>query len=164
VTGTLAPRQGGLVILLTFCAALMLMILPLPEWARPYRPQWVSLTLIYWTLAVPHRVGVGTGFVSGILLDVLTGTVLGQHALGLTIIAYIGVKLHQRVRLFPLWQQALIVLSMLVLEHLVTLWVMGALRKQPPGLAYWLVPLIGALLWPWLYIVLRDLRRRFNVR
>lgn len=164
MSDTLAPRQGGLVILLTFCAALLLMILPLPDWARAYRPQWVTLTLIYWTLATPHRVGVGVGFVSGILLDVLTGTLLGQHALGLSIVAFIGVEMHQRVRLFPLWQQALIVLILLMIEHLLSLWVMGALRKQPPGLSYWLVPVIGALLWPWIYIVLRDLRRRFSVR
>ena len=164
MSDTLAPRHGGLVIFMTFCAALMLMILPLPDWARAYRPQWVTLTLIYWTLATPQRVGVGIGFISGILLDVLTGTLLGQHALGLSIVAFIGVEMHQRVRLFPLWQQALIVLILLMIEHLVSLWVMGALRKQPPGLTYWLVPLIGALLWPWIYIVLRDLRRRFNVR
>jgi len=161
---TLAQRRGGLVILVTFCIALMLTILPLPEWARPFRPQWATLTLIYWAMALPHRVGVGTGFVLGIALDVLTGTLLGQHALGLSIVAYATVKLHQRTRLFPLWQQSLVVLALLVAEHLVRLWVMGATREEPPGLRYWLVPLIGAALWPWLFILLRDVRRRFRVQ
>jgi rod shape-determining protein MreD len=161
---TLTQRRGGLVILATFCVALMATILPLPEWAQPLRPQWVTLTLIYWVLALPHRVGVGTGFLLGIALDVLTGTLLGQHALGLSLVAYATVKLHQRTRLFPLWQQSLVVLALLVTEHLIQLWIMGATLEQPPGLDYWAAPPLGALLWPWLFIILRDVRRRFRVQ
>ena len=160
---TLAPRGGGVVILLSFCVALILMILPLPEWARPFRPQWVTLTLIYWTLAVPDRVGVGSGFLAGIALDVMSGALLGQNALGFSVVAYASVKLHQRVRLFPLWQQSLVVLALLIADHLIGLWVMGATREHPPGLIYWVVPLIGTALWPWLFILLRDLHRRFRV-
>lgn len=158
------PARGSLMILLTFCVALILTILPLPEWAGPYRPQWVTLVLIYWTMALPHRVGVGIGFTAGILLDVLTGTLLGQHALGLSVVAFATLKLHQRVRVFPLWQQSLVVLVLLVVDHLLALWVMGAINQRPPGLIYWAVPPIGALLWPWVFVVLRDLRRRFHVR
>ncbi len=161
---TLVPQRGGLIIVLTFCVALILMVFPAPEWARPYRPQWVTLTLIYWALATPQRVGVLVGFVLGIALDVLTGTLLGQHALGLSLVAFATIKLHQRIRVFPLWQQSLVVLVMLVSEHLIALWVMGATRELPPGLSYWAVPPLSALLWPWVFIVLRDLRRRFRVQ
>lgn len=161
---SLFPARGAMVIMATFAAALILTILPLPEWARPFRPQWVTLALIYWAMALPHRVGVGYGFVLGILLDVLTGTLLGQHALGLSVVAFATLKLHQRVRVFPLWQQSLVVLVLLVVDHLFTLWVMGAIKARPPGLLYWAVPPIGALLWPWIFVVLRDLRRRFHVR
>ncbi len=161
---SLFPARGGLVILITLCIALTLTILPLPESVREFRPQWVALVLIYWCMALPHRVGVGFGFSFGILLDVLTGTLLGQHALGLSVVAFATVKLHQRVRVFPLWQQSLVVLVLLVVEHLLALWVMGAINERPPGLIYWAVPPIGALLWPWVFVVLRDLRRRFHVR
>lgn len=155
--------RGGLVIVLSFALALLLMILPMPEWAREFRPQWVTLVLIYWCLALPHRVGVLSGFVAGILLDVLTGTLLGQHALGLSLVAFSTIQVHQRVRVFPLWQQALVVLVLLIVEHLLALWVLGAIGRRPPGLSYWAIPLIGAMLWPWVYILLRDLRRRFHV-
>jgi len=161
---SLLPARGNLMILITFCVALLLTILPIPEWARAFRPQWVTLVLIYWSMALPHRIGVGIGFVTGILLDVLTGTLLGQHALGLSVVAFATVKLHQRVRVFPLWQQSLVVLVLLVVDHLLALWVMGAINQPPPGLVYWAVPPIGALLWPWVFVVLRDLRRRFHVR
>ena len=68
--------------------------------------------MLYWAIALPHRVGVGSGFIVGIVLDVLTGTLLGQHALGLSIVTFIAIQLHQRIRVFPFWQQSL---GMLVL-------------------------------------------------
>lgn len=155
--------HGRLVIVATFCVAMLLTILPMPEWARPFRPQWVTLVLIYWAIALPHRVGVGTGFVAGITLDVLTGTLLGQHALGLSIVAFIAIQLHQRIRVFPFWQQSLGILVLLLIEHLLTFWLTGATRGVTPELAYWAVPPIGALLWPWVFVTLRKIRRHFKM-
>lgn len=155
--------RGPLVIAATIAIAMLLMILPMPDWARPYRPQWVTLVLLYWAIALPHRVGVGSGFVTGIVLDVLTGTLLGQHALGLSVVTFVAIQLHQRIRVFPLWQQALGVLVLLLVEHLLALWVIGATRGVAPGLSYWLVPLIGALLWPWIFVTLRKVRRHFKI-
>lgn len=157
-------QRGGLVVLLSLCIAMMLMILPLPDWARPFRPQWVTLILIYWVLVIPHGIGVGIGFLVGIAVDVLTGTLLGQHALGFSVATYATIKLHQRVRVFPLWQQSLVVLLLLLSEHLIALWVIGATHEQPPGLVYWIVPPLGALLWPWLFLLMSDIRRRFRVQ
>jgi len=159
----LTPQRGGLVILLSFILALLLTVLPLPEWARLYRPQWSTLVLIYWTLASPHRVGVGVGWMTGIIVDVITGTLLGQHALALSLIAFITQKMHQRLRLFPVWQQSLTVLVLLLIEKLLALWVMGATSQHVPSLTFWIPPIAGMLLWPWIYIILRDLRRKFQV-
>lgn len=155
--------NGRLVIIVTLCVALLLMILPMPEWARAFRPQWVTLVLLYWAIALPHRVGVGSGFATGLVLDVLTGTLLGQHALGLSVVAFLAIQLHQRIRVFPFWQQSLGVLILLMIEHLLALWVIGATRGTAPGLIYWAVPPIGALLWPWIFVTLRKIRRHFKV-
>lgn len=160
---TLSPHRGGPVILLSFALAFMLTLLPLPDWAQSYRPQWYTLVLIYWTMATPQRVGVGVGWSVGIIADVVTGTLLGQHALALSLIAFITHKMHQRIRLFPVWQQALTVLILLLIEKLLALWVMGAISQPVPSLTFWAPPLVGMLLWPWVFIVLRDLRRRFQV-
>ena len=154
---------GRLVIIVTLCIAMLLTILPMPDWARPFRPQWVTLVMLYWAIALPHRVGVGSGFVAGIMLDVLTGTLLGQHALGLSVVTFVAIQLHQRIRVFPFWQQSLGILILLVMEHLLALWVTGATRGISPGLIYWSVPLIGALLWPWVFVTLRKVRRHFKV-
>ena len=163
MTSALIPRRGTAVIVVTFLIAIVLAVMPLPEWARLYRPQWVTLVLIYWTLALPQRVGVTVGFSLGILLDALTGTLLGQHALSLSLIAYITLKTHQRVRLFPLWQQSVFVLGMLLLERLLTAIAMGVAGRGVAGVEFWLASVVGALLWPWAYFILRDLRRRFRV-
>lgn len=160
---TLTPRRGGIVILLSFLVAFLLMVLPLPEWARSFRPQWYTLVLIYWCMASPQRIGVGVGWLTGIIVDVLTGTLLGQHALSLSVIAFITQKVHQRLRLFPIWQQSLSILSLLLIEKLLELWIMGTVAQPVPTLLFWAPPVVGMLLWPWVLVILRDLRRKFQV-
>ncbi len=161
---TLTRHQGGWIVAATFVGAMMLAILPLPVWAEYYRPEWVALVLVYWCMALPQRVGVGVGWTAGLLLDVLKGALLGQHALGLAVTAYLTLSLHQRIRVFPLWQQALTVLMLLTLYQLLLLWFDGITGQPPKGWVYWMPSLTGMLLWPWVFIVLRDLRRRFKVR
>lgn len=161
---TLAKHQGGWLIALTLLAALMLTILPLPQWADPYRPEWAALVIVYWCMALPQRVGVTIAWFTGLLLDVLKGALLGQHALALTVIAYVALNLHQRIRVFPLWQQSLAVLMLLALYQLLVLWFDGITGQPPKTWSYWMPSLAGMVLWPWLFIILRDLRRRFRVQ
>jgi rod shape-determining protein MreD len=156
-------RNGTRVILTSFAVALFLTILPWPAWAEEFRPQWLTMTLIYWSLALPNRVGVFWGWGAGLVLDVVSGTVLGQHALGLSVTAYLAVELHPRIRVFPLLQQAVSVWVLLLVERLLSLWVIGATGQPTPTLWYWMPTFVGMLLWPWVFILLRDVRRRFAV-
>lgn len=157
------PSQGGGVIAATLMLAMFLALLPMPLAVQDFRPPWVALTLIYWCLALPQRVGVGWAWVCGFVLDVVTGTLFGQHALGLSVVAFLVVQLHQRIRIFPLLQQSLTVLVLLLVDRLLFLWVLGATGQPTPTLWYWVPACTGAVLWPWVYIVLRDVRRRFAV-
>ena len=157
------PRKGTRVILSTLAVALFLTVLPMPDWAEVYRPQWVAMTLIYWALALPARVGVFWAWSAGLVLDVTSGTVLGQHALSLSVPVYLAVELHARIRVFPLLQQAVSVGVLLLVERLLSLWVMGATGQPTPTLWYWMPTFSSTLLWPWVFILLRDLRRRFAV-
>lgn len=156
-------RGGTPVILFTLVIALFLTILPWPDWAEEFRPQWLAMTLIYWALACPSRVGVFWGWAAGLVLDVTSGTVLGQHALSLSVMAYLAVELHPRIRVFPLLQQAVSVWVLLLVERLLSLWVIGATGQPTPTLWYWMPTFVGMLLWPWMFILLRDVRRRFVV-
>ena len=157
---TKAGRPVARVVWGSLFVAIFLTILPMPVWIEEFRPPWAALTLIFWSLTLPERVGVLTAFGVGLVLDVTTGTLLGHHALALSVAVYGMVELHQRVRTFPLWQQSLFVWVLLLLERLLYLWVLSATGQLTPSLLYWVPTLLGALLWPWLYAVLRDLGRR----
>ncbi len=156
-------QQGTPVIVATLALAMFLTLLPMPAPVQDFRPPWVALVLIYWCLALPQRVGIGWAWVSGVLVDVVSGALLGHHALGLSVMAFLVVQLHQRIRIFPLVQQSFSVLVLLLVERLLSLWVMGATGQPTPRLWYWMPALVGAVLWPWVYVVLRDVRRRFQV-
>jgi len=158
-----ARHHGGGVIVFTFIIALLLTVIPLPDWARYIRPDWVGLVLIYWCMALPHRVGVTTGWFMGLLVDLLTGTLLGQHALSLTVIAYLTLKFHQRLRLVPVWQQAFTVLVLLILHQLLALWISRIIGRPGTSLYYWLPSIVGMLVWPLVHTTLRSLRRGFRV-
>ena len=160
----LTRHHGGTLILLTFAAAMLLTIIPLSDGFSALRPDWVALTLIFWCLALPDRVSVGSGIIAGLLLDVLTGTLLGQHALALSLVAYICVRLHQRIRIYPMWQQALTVLLLLILHQLLTLWIDSTIGRPTRPLSYWLPSLIGAALWPLVYRLMTALRVNFSVQ
>jgi rod shape-determining protein MreD len=157
------PRRGGWLIGLSLLIALALTILPMPDAAEGLRPQWVVLLILYWCLAVPERFGVFAAFGAGLTLDVISGSLLGQHALTLTLVGYAAVALHQRVRLFPVWQQMLFVWVLLLLERVINLWILAATGQSLPGLGYWLATLLGGLLWPWLSVIMSDLGRRAGV-
>jgi rod shape-determining protein MreD len=159
----LARHHGGGAIVFTFIIALLLTIVPLPEWARYMRPDWVGLVLIYWCMALPERVGVGSGWLAGLLVDLLTGSVLGQHALALTVIAFLTIKFHQRVRLFPILQQAFTVLVLLVLHQLIALWISRFIGRPGVPWYFWSPSLIGTLIWPPVYNMLRGIRQGFRV-
>ena len=159
-----AAWRNRWVVVLTLALAMFLTILPMPVGAESLRPQWVALTIIFWCLTRPGRVGVFWAFGVGLALDVLVGSLLGQQALGLSVVAYVTVILHTRIRLFPLWQQSLFVWVLLLVERLLTLWVLGATGQPLPTLTYWLPTFVGLLLWPWLFAVLSAIEHRFGAR
>ncbi len=155
--------RGRLTILATFGVAVLLSIMPGPSWAQPFVPDWVALTLIYWCMATPQRVSVGTGWVLGLVMDVLYGSLLGQHALAKTAIAFITVRLHPQLRMFPRWQQAVSVLVLLAINELIVVWIRVATTDAPGSALYWTPSVVGMLVWPWLFVVLRDIRRRAHL-
>jgi rod shape-determining protein MreD len=160
----LTPNQRSrLTIYGTFLAALVLTILPGPDWAEQFRPDWVALVLIYWVIAVPQRIGVMTGWTVGLILDVLVGSLLGQQALAKSVLAFIALKLHLRMRVYPRWQQAFSVLLLVALNHLIVLWIKQLTDQAPVNWTYWTSSIVSMLIWPWLFVILRDLRRHANV-
>lgn len=155
--------RRGWVIALTLLAAFTLGLFPLPAWAGLLRPEWVMLALIYWCLALPDRIGIGAAWSMGLLLDVASGTLLGQHALAFALVAYITIKLCVRIRRFTLWQQALIILLLVFIEQMLVLWISGMISQFPWHWAYLLPTFTSMLVWPGVFLVLRHMRRTLRV-
>ena len=153
-------RLKYLVIYASLLVALILMILPLPDWAQLYRPNWLALVLIYWSMALPKRVGLWFAFFSGIVLDTSMGTLLGQHALAMVVIIFLNLNFYQRIRVLALSQQAIYVFALLLINQVLVAWVEGILGRPTPLLAYFGGPLVGMLIWPWVFVILRDIRRK----
>lgn len=156
------PR-GGWLILLSFCVALILSIVPLPNWIQVWRPDWVGIVLVYWCIAIPERVGITSGWIVGILQDVLSDTLLGQHALSLCMLAYTSIKFHRQLRLFSWWQQSLVVGGLIGLVHLPDIWIRATLGFSQVGWTFLYPALTSILFWRWVFIILRDLRRTYQI-
>ena len=155
--------QGLSVIFFTLLGALVLTLLPMPDWTIWLRPAWVLLVLIYWCMELPYRINVGIAWCMGIILDVLNGTLLGEHALALTVVIYLVTRMHSRLRMFPLMQQGLSVFFLVLTYEGILYCIQGFLGEPPHEWLYWFAPVTSMLLWPWVYSIMRDCHRRFKV-
>ena len=145
-------------VFVTLAIAMLLTLVPLPSLIDPLRPYWVALVLIYWCLETQGLVSLGLAFTTGLVLDLLTGSLLGLHALSLIVLVYLVTRFRARIRFFPPWQQALSVFALLMNERIIVLWIMS-LRGEPlPSLAFWLAPMVGTAIWPWLFLLLDRYR------
>ncbi len=135
-------------IIISIIAALMLAIAPVPDWAEAFRPDWVALTLIYWAMNLPRTYSVGGAWLIGLVLDVAQGTLLGQHALALSLIIYVTVKFHLQMRQFPTLQMSATVFALLVLYQFILFWINGVAGFNAPAVNYWGPVIAGSLIWP----------------
>ena len=161
----MAEKQGYgyLVIVCTFLAAGVLTVLPLPGWLQWGRPEWVALILIYWCMALPQRVGIATALVAGLGVDVLEGAILGQNALALVVVALLSLLLYQRLRVYSILQQAGVVFILVGISQMICQWIQNIDGVSGLPELFLLPALSSALLWPVMFLVLRALRRYFEV-
>src|SRR5688500_10249480 len=157
-------RLPGVTFWASIAIAFVLSLMPLPDAWRALKPFWLALIVIYWSLEAPERMGLGLAFLLGLAGDLLTGSLLGEQALRLTVIAFIVLRLRARMRFFPMPQQVLAVLALLVNDRVVMLMIRAFAGNATPDYTYWLAPFVGALLWPWLFLVLDGLRLRVKPR
>ena len=153
-----ARRDRMPAVLTTLAAATLLTLVPLPSAVSILIPYWVALVLIYWCLETQGLISLGFAFASGLVLDLLTGSLLGLHALSLVVLVYLVTRFRARIRFFPPWQQALSVLALLLNDRIIVLWIMS-LRGEPlPPITYWAAPIVGTAIWPWLFLLLDRYR------
>ena len=144
--------------------ALAVELVPLPDAVQPLRPAFTTMTLIYWTLMWPGRFGVFAAFVYGLLVDIAHGSLLGQHALTLSVVSYLVLRLHLQLRVFPVWQLVLAVFALVFLEAFLLLWIDGATGRATLGPQRWGPVFAAAVLWPVLMGVMDRVRERLERR
>jgi rod shape-determining protein MreD len=134
-------------------------LVPVSGTVLALRPDFLALVVLYWCIQQPRYVGVGTAWVVGLLMDVGDATVFGQHALAYAVLAYGAEYFRRRVLRFPLWQQAVQVAALLVLCALIVLLVRFVGGAPLPTWQYLVPPLVGALLWPVVSVLLQTPQR-----
>jgi rod shape-determining protein MreD len=142
-------------ILLTFFLALLANIAPAAGLALALRPDFLALVILFWCIQEPRYVGVGAAWMLGLVMDVADATVFGQHALAYAMLAYAAEYFRRRVLRFPLWQQApqVAVLLLLCAGLVALVRIVGG--APLPRFTYFVPPLVGALLWPLLSVLLQ---------
>lgn len=156
--------RGRLVVWATFLIALILQTIPWPGGLDLFRPSWLLLVTCYWVLALPHRVNVGTGFVLGLIWDLLLGSTLGIRGIVMSCAVFLVAANFLVIRNMALWQQAILIGAISVLAKS---WEFGGeyliqdVVFNPMSL--W-AGLINCILWPWLFMLLRRVRRHWHIR
>lgn len=157
-------RAQLLIFSCSFLLAFLLQLAPLPTTFLPFKPYWVALVMIYWAIEAPERVGLGFAFLLGLAGDVLTGQLLGEQALRLIVLAFIVLRFRSRLRFFPMGQQTLAVLALLLNDRIVVLMVRGFSGDPIPTFGFWVAPVVGMLAWPFVFLLLDDVRARLRAQ
>lgn len=153
-----------LVLVFIFVVAFVLEIMPWPIGFQGLRPAWVVLVLIYWALALPNKISVGTAFVAGIVWDVILGSILGIHALVLSIAIYFVAKYHLILRNLSLWQQAILIIFYISLIRFMIFLVEWILHHAEFNAQELFGAIISGVLWPWVFLLMRHIRRGLRLR
>ena len=147
-------------VIVSFVFGLMLTMMPLPDAADAFRPDWLAMLVIFWAMQLPRTWSVGSAWIIGIVLDASQGTLLGQHALALCCVAFITVRFHLLMRVFPIPQLTATVLPILAIYQFLLFWINGVAGVHAPSIAYWGPVISGTLLWPVVMMFLSGMRYR----
>lgn len=142
--------------------AFALNLMPWGQWL--WVPDFVALTIVFWNLHEPRRVGISIAFFMGMLMDVASSTLLGENALAYTLLSYVSIMIHRRVLWFPVRTQALYILILILFMQVVQLVMRLLVSGQAPN--YWHYfsgSLVSAVLWPIVtWLLLMPQRRVVN--
>lgn len=139
---------------------LALVINMLPLGRTPWLPDIIAVVLVFWSVHQPQRVGIGVAFFFGLVMDVQQAALLGQHALAYTTLSFLAITIHRRLLWFSVPSQAVQVLPLFVAAHAIQLALRMAGGGAFPGLNMLLAPLVEAVLWPVISVILLAPQRR----
>lgn len=147
---------------LTALVALVATISLFPASWNFWRPEWVALLVIYWVLRAPAHFGMITAWALGLFVDVLEASVLGLHAAAFSLLAFLVLSAHQRMKLYPVGQQSLLVFLFIGLGQMLIHFLQHLVGTPQDGLHYLLPALTSAVVWPVLVVFLDGMNRKLG--
>ncbi len=144
--------------------ALVLQVVPWPGELSHFRPSWVVLVTLYWALALPHRVNIGIALIVGLMWDLILGSTLGVRGLVMAILCYLVALNFQLLRNLSLWQQALVMAALTLTGILMEFWVEYLVAPIHFDVSRLFAVVVNAFIWPWIFLLLRRMRRKFAIR
>ena len=146
---------------------MILELIPFPEGLPKeigfLRPELVLMTIIYWVVAIPNKAGVVLAWVSGLMMDTLVGNYLGQFGCSFVIISYIALQFYQRLRMFSVWQQAILVSGLIILHRGFSFLYLYFFDGAIPSIWQIMPAVSSALVWPLVFLLLRAIRRSLKL-
>ncbi|MGC7559711.1 rod shape-determining protein MreD [Pasteurella sp. PK-2025] len=153
-----------LIVICIFIVALVLEIAPWPTDFQHFKPAWLVMILVYWVLSIPERVSIGFAFVLGVLWDLVLGSILGVHALVLSLFTYVIARNHLILRNLSLWMQSILILLLVFCIRLSIFFIELFIHSASFNWEEIYGALISGLLWPWVFLLLRKIRRQLQLR
>lgn len=148
-------RFSWLAVFVSFVIAASFEVVVLPDSLLMFRPEWLALILIYWLIRHPEQVGITTAVIFGLFMDVISGSVLGVHVFAYSVIAYLVLSMHQRLKMFPVIQQSFVVFFLVGISLMIVYLLSVMLNGAGGGLSYLWLALTSAMTWP-LVLILTD--------
>lgn len=145
-----------LLIFSSIAMAMVLTLIPLPNWLAIGRPAFFAATVVFWALMQPRSFGVTSAWVCGLFLDTSYSTPLGEHALALAAAAFLVYRFKDLYWSLPLIQQGIALLPVFALYEFVLFWIDGVGNRDVDLLWRWLPVVSTAIIWPiWVLVLER---------
>ncbi len=154
------PRSPFFALIWSFAGALLMSILPLPDVLQPWRPEWVTLVLLFWVMHAPNWVGLWFGLVMGLMLDIFLASPLGLHASSLVVVVYVARMTQRWSGVFSVRQTTALVFLLIMLGRGITYVQFSLQGEQPADLSFFLPAVASALIWPTVLLSLRRWTQR----
>ena len=128
--------------------SIVLTIIPVPDLINSFRLPWLMMTVIYFSIFNVSLIGVLSAWFAGLILDLMTGGLMGENAMILSIISYISYRFRFQIRVYPIWQIMVVVLILLSLGELLSLWIQGVSGTMNISIVNWINISIAVIIWP----------------
>jgi len=128
--------------------SMVLTIIPLPDAINSFRLPWLMMAVIYFSIFNVSLIGVISAWLSGLILDLLTGGLMGENAMILAVLSYLSYRFRFQIRVYPIWQIMAVVLILLSFGELLSIWIQGVSGNMHFAITAWINIAIAVILWP----------------